>query len=113
MPSAAPATAVTVSLSDERLARLQQPMLRAPDLTDTALHLSETVERVRSHLKLDGILSDDDILKSLQQMAGAQTPRERWLAGFESQLGQWLSLNGADLNTTLSTVLLMLPPPRS
>ncbi len=85
----------------------------AADGQTAALHLHEAVALVRDSLDLAGVFTDGEILASLDRIAAAATPRDRWLAAFDSQLGQWLSLKGADPNTALSALLSLLPALRS
>ena len=77
------------------------------------LHLAEAVSVVRQRLSIGAELADTHVLASLRAIATGTTPRERWLAAFNSTLGHWLALRGTDLNTALNTVIALVPPPRS
>lgn len=79
---------------------------------DSPLHLMELISPVRQRLALDGGVSDDTVLACLKSIAKCSTPRERWRAAFDSNLGHWLALTGSDLNAALNTLLAMTPRPR-
>lgn len=85
---------------------------REPAGAEMALHLNELVPLVRQRLGLDTAFPDDAVLASLRTIAGCSTPRERWRAAFDSNLGHWLALQGADLNSALNTLVALLPAPR-
>ena len=76
------------------------------------LHLAELVPVVRQRLELDDSLTPDTVLASLAAIAARSSPRERWRAAFDSALGHSLSMTGRDLNTTLNTLIALLPKPR-
>jgi hypothetical protein len=77
------------------------------------LHLAELVPVVRQRFALPATLADDAILASLRAIAGHSDQRARWRAAFSSNLGAILALQGRDLNTTLTTLLALLPRPLS
>ena len=85
---------------------------RQPMSADDILHLAELVPVLRQRLELDSAFPDDAILASLRSIAAETAPRERWRAAFDSNLGAWLALKGRDLNTTLNTLIALLPKPR-
>ena len=80
--------------------------------SDSALHLMEVVPVVRQRLALDAAIPDDSVLACLAVIAKCSTPRERWRAAFDSNLGHWLALTGSDLNAALNTLVAMTPCPR-
>ncbi|MEQ1615558.1 MAG: hypothetical protein ABL904_22620 [Hyphomicrobiaceae bacterium] len=77
------------------------------------LHLAELVPMVRERFALADSFADDAILASLRVITNHSQPRERWRAAFSSNLGIALVHEGCDLNTTLNTLLALLPRPRS
>lgn len=85
----------------------------ANDTHDTdILHLAELVEPVRRRLAIGPDFSDDAILVSLKRIASRTYDRDRWRAAFESNLALWLSAQGRELGSALTTLIAMLPPPR-
>lgn len=76
------------------------------------LHLNELVGIVRRRLDIDDAFPDDAMLASLQAISARSAPRDRWRAAFDSNLGHWIALKGADLNSALNTLIALLPKPR-
>lgn len=68
---------------------------------------------VRERLTLDNALPDAAILASLEAIMRRSNPRARWRAAFDSSIGRWLALRGADLSTSISQLLTLLPKPLS
>lgn len=85
---------------------------REPLGSELVLHLAELVPVVRQRLGLDAAFPDDAVLASLETIAKCSTPRERWRAAFDSNLGHWLALKGADLNSALNSLVALVPGPR-
>ena len=83
----------------------------ATDADRDILYLAELLPIVRQRLDIDDTLPDGTLLASLATIAACSSPRERWRAAFGSMLGHWLALKGRDLNTTLNTLIALLPKP--
>jgi|GEM_PF-4980769 len=75
--------------------------------------LAQLVPLVRDRLKLDSTFPDEAVLASLQAIAAAASPHERWGAAFHTSLGHWLGLKAADLNAALTLLLGLLAEPTS
>lgn len=76
------------------------------------LELVNLVKVVRQRLAVDEAFTDEGILASLKAIAARTSPRERWTAAFNSNLGLVLALRGDDLDGALNTLLSLLPRPR-
>ena len=77
------------------------------------LHLAELVPVVRATFGIEQKFSDDAILASLQTIAAATTDRERSEAAFSSNLGRYLDCSGQQRDGGLTSLIAMLPRPRS
>lgn len=77
------------------------------------LHLAELIPVIRQRFGLDDTYPDDAVLASLRSIAAHSGSRERWQAAFRSNLGHWLGQRGTDLNTSLNTLVGLLPRPTS
>jgi len=85
----------------------------APALDDAdILHLAELVPVVRRRLTIGPDFSDDAILASLKRVVAKTTDRDRWGAAFDSNLALWLSAQGRELGSALTTLVALMPPPR-
>jgi hypothetical protein len=78
-----------------------------------ALHLAELVAPVRAQLAIPGIVTDADILQSLEAIVAHSDRRARWRVAFDAPLTRALAARGCDLNTTIGTLLSLLPKPVS
>ena len=110
----------TEPAADRATARSRAPDRRATQLPGTSyadrglLHLGELIPHLRTSLNIGrSDLSDEVILESLKFITARTDERARWLGAFNSPLGRWLVLRGSDLNTELSQLIALLPPPRS
>lgn len=80
----------------------------------TPLHLRALIPIVRTRLGLgDDNTSDAEILACLAAIAARADTRARWLAAFNSAIGQALALRGSDLNTNLSVLITLVPRART
>lgn len=74
--------------------------------------LDRVANDVRSRFELNDYISQADVVASLADMLATTVPRQRWLRAFGSPLGRALIAAKRDLNTTLATVLTLLPTVR-
>ncbi len=77
------------------------------------LHLAELVPVVRQRLGVADSFEDSLILASLRAIAAETGDRARWRVAFQSRLGLWLSQQGRELGQALTTLVALVPPPRS
>ena len=78
-----------------------------------ATTLAQVVPLVRSRLRLDGDVSDATIVGALAAITARSDQRGRWMAAFNSDLGQALAAHGRDLNTALRVLIALAPGARS
>jgi len=69
------------------------------------------VRRVRERLNLPATIANNTILDCLMAMEGEACVRDRWRAGFESELAGCLSAEGRELGGALLEILAVLPAP--
>ena len=74
-----------------------------------AEHLGDLAIIVRNEFRLADVMPDATILRALSAVLAETTPRGRWLALFNSDLGRAIANQKRDLNTAFGFVLAQLP----
>lgn len=75
--------------------------------------LAQIVPLVRARLKIGGDIADETVIAALAAITACSDLRGRWMAAFNSELGQALAASGRDLNTALRVLTALAPEARS
>ena len=74
---------------------------------------AQIVPLVRARLRIDAGISDETMIAALAAITAHADQRGRWMAAFNSELGQALAATGRDLNTALRVLIALAPEARS
>ncbi len=75
--------------------------------------LEQIVPLVRARLRIGGEIADRTVVDALAAIMVHADQRGRWMAAFNSELGQSLAADGRDLNTALRVLIALAPAARS